>query len=191
MKKTLIIFALTLMLVLTTFSGCSSGGTGDGSTDGTAAATDTLTGDTSGILEDILSGADETLADSDKLPPNFIDPVTADNAQGMLGLSPDEFGEYVSEAYAATGALTTSAYEVALIKCTDFDAAAEVKALVAGGFESGKWICVMPEQSFTVESGSYVLLAVSSKAGGDAILESFTAAADGNVGDADMFYTKS
>lgn len=191
MKRNAVFAVLFVLLAAAVLSGCGSSGGSDGAGGSNGAGgepVDTLSGGVLEILEGVLRDADSALSDDDRMPQTFKDPVTADTAQGMLGLTPEQYGEYVTEAYVATGALMTSAHEVALIKCKDFDAAEAVKDLVAGGFDSAKWICVMPEESFVVDSGSYVLLAAVGTAAGDAIIESFTAAAGGNVGDANVFF---
>jgi hypothetical protein len=172
--------ALALCLVLA-LAGCG----------GATEARDTLTGELPDILATVLSDAGELLDEQHQLAQSFEDPVTAENCQGMLGLSPDDFQRLVAEAYSSTAAIITAAHEVTLVRCNDFSAAAEVKQLVSEGFNPAKWICVPPEQCYTVDSGSYVLLVASTDACADAIAEAFRAAADGNVGETDVFYTHS
>jgi hypothetical protein len=187
MKKITVFAVLFVLFAAVVFSGCGdSGGSGDSGGAG-GEPVDTLGGAGPDILESVLADADEALGGG-QLPQTFGDPVTAETAQGLIGLTPEQFDEYVTEAQALTAALMTSAYEVALIKCKDFEAAATVKDLVAGGFDSAKWICVMPEESFVIDSGSYVLLAAVGTTAGDAIIESFTAAAEGNVGEVNVFF---
>jgi hypothetical protein len=162
---------------------CSGGGQ-----NGAAEQRDTLAGSLPEILAAVLDGANAALGDTDQLGASFEDEVTADSCQGMLGLTPEEFEQYVEGAYASNAAIITFAHEVALIKCKDFDAAAEVKRLAAAGFDSGKWICVSPDQGYVIDSGSYVLLVATSTKGADAIRQSFEEAAGGNVGEADVFF---
>ena len=175
-----IIIAVSLVFLL---AGCGKGndsGAGVG-----AEASDTLNGRVADILPDVLADADS------ELPMMFDDAVTTETSQGMLGLTPDQFEQYISEATASTAAISTFAVQFALVKCNDIPAAAEVKGLIAKGYDSSKWICVMPEQSMTVESGSYVLLAVGPAASVEAVLKSFTDAAGGNVGSPDVFFSVS
>ena len=180
MKKYSVIFCLIAVLVFASFSGCTGQNSGGGS--------DTISGDTVTILEEILSGADAQLSDPDKLPGSFTDPVTADNSQGMIGLTPAQFDKYVEDAYASTGMIITFAHEIALVKCNDIAAAAEVKKLIAEGFDSNKWICAFPDASLVIDSGSYVLLAVGNKNAVQAVAESFSNIADGNVGEINIFF---
>jgi hypothetical protein len=183
-----IIIALLAVLLLAGCGGGSGSGSGappeDGQAGGTPAQTDTLSGDTAAILVEVVQGADTDL------PGTFEDAVTADSAQGLIGLTADEFGKYVSEATVSTAAINAQAFEVALIKATDAGAASEVAALVAKGFDSGKWICVFPEQSLTSTSGSYVLLAVGGKDQTDALAAAFKALAQDNATASNVFYEK-
>jgi hypothetical protein len=146
--------------------------------------------DTKSLLEAIVAGAGDLLADEDKLGMTFTDPVTADNSEGMLGLTAEEFGEYAVSAYASNAAIISIAHEAALIECVDDAAAKSVKALVAKGFNSEKWICVFPDRSLVVDSGRYVLLAASSVKYCDAVVASFTSAMGGAAGQPDIFYTR-
>jgi hypothetical protein len=176
-KRGLVLLCAILTLI---FAGCS---------ERTGGAADTLSGDLSDILTSVLNGANELLDEQTQLGKSFEDVVTAENCQGMLGLSAEEFEQSVAEAYVSTAAVITSAHEVALIKCKDFESASLVKKQVAAGFDSNKWICVTPDQSFVIDSGSYVLLAATTNAHAEAIKQSFETVAGSNVGDADVFYT--
>jgi hypothetical protein len=95
----------------------------------------------------------------------------------------------VDSACESAAAITTFAQSTAVVKCKSVAAAAEVKKLVAAGFDSHKWICVFPEQSVVVESGSYVLLAVGKAQATDALVEAFKAISEGNTGSPDVFFT--
>ncbi|MDR3208196.1 MAG: DUF4358 domain-containing protein, partial [Oscillospiraceae bacterium] len=139
-------------------------------------------------LQKILTGTNGLLTDQTKLPMSFEDAVSADISQGMLGLTASEFGQYVTEAYTSTAAFGSIAHEVALIRCKDAAAAVEVKKLVASGFNSLKWICVFPRQSFVVESGSYVLLGAVTNEAAAALQSSFSSALGGS-GTPNVFYT--
>jgi hypothetical protein len=144
--------------------------------------------DVSALLDTIVAGANELLDENSRLGMTFVDPVTADNCQGRLGLTPEQFAEYVVGASTSNAAIMSIAHEVALIECADADAAATVKSLVAKGFDSLQWICVYPERSVVVESGNYVLLAATRADFADAVTESFTAVM-GGAGQPDTFYT--
>jgi hypothetical protein len=145
-------------------------------------------GDTKSALEEIVAAADEMMPEGEKVGMTFTDPVTADNCEGMLGLTAEEFSEYVVSAYTSNAAIISVAHEVALIECVDDNAAVKVKALVAKGFNSQRWICAEPERSLVVESGKYVLLVASKVIFCDAAVAGFTVS--GSTGEADIFYTK-
>lgn len=164
-----------------------------GDTDPAAAPpTDTLSGDLPTILASILDGANARLEELDKFTGGDFgfheDSVTLDNCKSVLGLEPGEFEQYVTEAYFSTPEIMPWAHEVVLIRCKDFTAAAEVKRLVAAGYDAGKWVCVFPDEGFVMDSGSYVLLAATSAKGTAALRQSFESVAQGFVGEADVFY---
>lgn len=140
-----------------------------------------LSGSAADVLADVIEASGEDFGMT------FDEPVTNGNSTGYLGLTAEEFDEYVDEAFASNAAMTTSAHMIAVIKCKDADAAAQVKALSAANYDSGRWICVMPEQSFIVESGSYVLLASVTDDAAQAIQTAFTELA-GTAGELDVFF---
>jgi hypothetical protein len=164
--------------------------TGCGANDGAAKPADTISGALPDVLGTVLAGANELLGEGQGFGMSLDSEITAENSQGMLGLTPEQFGQYVTEAYASNAAIMSFAHEVALVKCQDAEAAAEVKQLIADGFDSKKWVCVTPDQSYVIDSGSYVLLVATTNEGGEALKQSFETVAQGNVGEIKVFYTK-
>jgi hypothetical protein len=191
MMKKYLAAALALCLCLALISACNGSGAPDptATPDPTPIA-DTLSGATNEILDELIAGSNKYLSADEPLPASFTDPITAETAEGALGLTAAQFGEYVTDAYAANAMIMSFAHEIALVKCVDAAAALQVKDLIAGGFNSGKWICVFPEQSFTVECGSYVLLVASSAANGTAVTRSLSDLARSNIGLVNIFYTR-
>lgn len=124
------------------------------------------------------------------MPASYISEVTAETSLYAIGLSQSDFDEYVSSASVSTALIGSFAHEISLIQAKDAVAAAAIKKLVAadGGYDSRKWICVFPEVSCVIESGSYVLLAASRADVVDAVVGAFTDAA-GSVGERDVFFT--
>jgi hypothetical protein len=155
------------------------------------AVSDTLSGSPAEIMESLRSGADALLSNEDKLPMSFDSPVDGETCQDRLGLTPEQLEQYVEDGVVLTAAIITHAHELALVKCKDAASAVEVKKLIADGFDSGKWICVFPEESFVMDSGSYVLLAATTAAAADALRQSFASLAGELVGEAKVFYTGS
>jgi len=172
------------------FAGCN-GGAGDaggGNEGGPAAGADTLSGAAADILQGIMDEAGKALGEADAMPATLTDPITAENAPGMLGLTPDDFVSFVEDAAGAIGALNVMAFQVVIARCADAQDAELVNGMIQAGYDSGKWICVFPEQSLTMVSGSYVLLAVGRVAETDALADAFKAAAGGNADGPYIFY---
>jgi|GEM_PF-1037756 len=177
-------------------AGCS-GGSNANSTDNTP-GTDTSGGQDSGasaltdtsdvVLSQIIDDANIALGDANALPAAFTDPITVDTAPGMLGLVPDDFTPNVTDATGATAMLSSQAFLVAVAKCKDANSAVTVSGKIQDGFDSSKWVCVYPEQSLTMVSGQYVLLAVGTTVDTDALTEAFKTAA-GSAQGPYIFYT--
>jgi len=150
---------------------------------GAPSAEDTLTG----TAEEILLQLKE--APGVELSMTMDSPITAEIAHYVLGLTEAQFEQYVDSAYEAAAAISTFAQSNVVVKCKDIAAAAEVKKLIAAGYDSHKWICVFPEQSVVVESGSYVLLSVGSAGLTNAFVEAFKTLSGDNIGTPDVFFT--
>jgi hypothetical protein len=146
--------------------------------------------DTKALFERVLAAADALLDEGDRPGMTFEDPVTAENCEGMLGLTTQEFTELVVSAYTSNAAFISTAHEVALIECADAAGAERVKGLVAKGFNPNRWICVFPEYALVVESGKYVLLSASMGNFCNAVVEAFASEMGGETGKTDTFYTK-
>lgn len=175
MKKTLTLIIAIAILATAAFAGCGNSATGK----------DTITLSAQEMIEKIVSDCGEEV-----LGFTMEEAVTADKSQSYLGLSEDDFAKYVDSAFMSYGAFTTSASLFAVIKAKDAASAKSVKDLVASGFNSMRWVCVLPETSVVIESGSYVLLAVSSQASVDKVVEIFSEQAGDNIGEEKVFYTR-
>ena len=178
MMKKKLFFLLLAAVVMVGFTAC-------GGSKGQVSSK--LKGTPAEILPTVLEKATNALPEDNKLPMSFESDITRENCQG-IGLKPEEFDKYVSKATASTGAIMTSAHEIVLLQAKNAASAAEVKKLIAAGFDSWKWICVAPEKSCVIESGNYVLLAVGRTAAVDAVIAAFEEAA-GTVGDVNVFFT--
>lgn len=124
---------------------------------------------------------------------SFTTAVTADLAQNTTGLSEADFDSLVVAASSSMAGIGSQAHQIVLIQANDDSAADEVKRIIAGrvsgkeGYDSQKWICVWPQQSVVIESGSYVLLIASRNDVVNAALEVFRGMA-GGYGNADVFF---
>jgi len=148
----------------------------------------TLTGATDIILQRIVDEANAALDEADALPTTFMETITPENAPVMLGLIPDDFVEFAEEAAVIQSLPDPHAFQVALVNCKDIPSAQIVNEQIKNSFDSGKWISVFPEQSLTILSGSYVLLAVGNTAQTAAFAEAFKTFAGANVSAPEIFY---
>jgi hypothetical protein len=159
--------------------------------DGGAGGGGALAGELPDILSALMEKANGILDEGNRFGMTLNDQVTAETCQGKLGLSPEQFGMYVSDAYASTAAISAFAHEVAIIRCKDAAAAAEVKKLAAEGFDPMQWVCVAPDRCYVVDSGEYVLLVATVDPGAGAIEQAFAemaASGGGTAGEAVVFF---
>jgi len=172
MKKLLsIVAAATLLLA---FAACTPA----------SGEKDTLTGTPEELLAQLKEAVDLGMTFDDEISPDSAVSIP----QIALGLTDAQFEQYVQSAYEAKAMILTAAQRTAVVKCKDAAAAAQVKKLIAEGFDSHQWICVFPDQSVVVESGSYVLLAVGEAETTNALVEAFKALSGGNTGSPDVFF---
>ena len=173
---------LLLVLIVCALSACGGGSAGGKASN--------LQGSPADVLAKIIEDAAKSLPADRPMPMCFDAEVNGDTSQNALGLSSADFDKYVSSATVSTAAIATFAHQVCLIQAKDASSAAEVKKRIAGdgGFDSRKWICVFPEESSVIESGSYVLLAASRADVVEAVVAAFTEAA-GTVGERETFFT--
>ena len=193
LKKSLTVI-LSLILIAMLVAGCSNKDSGEDVTSGAvqdqeqAAQESALTGTTNDILLQLLDDAEASFGGDHPIPSTFIDPVSSLSAPGTLGMNPDDFVSLTEEATVAIGAMSAIAFQVVVVKAKNSSDAETVSSMIQKGFDSGKWISVFPEQSFTMVSGSYVLLAVGSIEQTEAIAAAFKDAAGGVATDPNVFY---
>ncbi|HWQ57802.1 MAG TPA: hypothetical protein VN540_02190 [Clostridia bacterium] len=140
-----------------------------------------LNGDTKDILASINEGANIDFS-------TFDEQITAETCQSYLGLTAEQLDEYVEDAYVSVAEMNVSAHLSALVKCNDEASAEQVKQLIADGFDSGRWVCVRPDQSFVVDAGIYVFLVASYDETATALKDSFLAISGDAAGEVDVFF---
>jgi len=174
MKRTLSLlsFVLAFAVLLT---GC-------GAPANNAPATEVFTGSGAEALEALLDAMGLDIM-------SFPDPVTAENVTGILGLSAADFEKYVIDATSSVAAIMTHAHQISAIQCNNPADAKTVKDLIAKGFDSGRWICVFPEECFVVDVGSYVFLVASTAENAATAKDALQTLAGDAAGDYNVFFT--
>jgi hypothetical protein len=174
MKRTLSLLSLVLALAVL-LTACSSPSK-------TPPVEEVFTGTSAETMEELL----ETMGlDIMK----FTDEVTAENVNGLLGLTSADFDKYVINATSSVAAIMTHAHLVAAIACHNPADAKTVKDLIAKGFDSSRWICVFPEECFVVDVGSYVFLVASTAENAATAKDALQTLAGDAVGDYNVFFT--
>ncbi len=183
MKKTLC-FIFTFMMISTlVFTGCGKSNEETTETEATTAAKqDVFSGSAADVLAEILNSTENDIMVGDQ-------EVNAENCEDLLGLTPEQYEQYVTDAAGSTAMINVHAHLVVLLKTKDFDSAAKVKSLIADNFNPQRWVCVLPEKCFVVDSGSYVMFVASFKETADAFADSFNTLAKDTAGKVEVFYT--
>ena len=184
MKNLLSLILALSLLCLPALSACGEDGAGKES-EANFPDVNTKTA-ISEIMQKTLDSAGEDVF----VPKTFDDEVTVAKCQDTLGLTPEQFEQYVSEAYSSVAAITNQAFLVGLVKCKDAKAAAEVKKLIAENFNHNRWICVLPEQCFAVEAGNFVLLGAVYDNVAEILQNSFSEQFEGKAGTVNKFYER-
>lgn len=169
MKKIALI-VLALVLCLSAVAGCNK-------------PKDTIEGATSDVIDSVISGSG---IDFGAL---MSSEVTSDNCVDLTGLTAEQFAANIESATASTAMINVNAHLVVVLKAKDAAAATTAKDLIAKGFNSLRWICVTPDKSLVVESGSYILLVASNTEAADGIVKGFKALAGDNIGSVNTFFT--
>jgi len=104
----------------------------------------------------------------------------------MTGLTTEQYLQYCKGNFYSTG-MSAVAHLVVMIECNDADSALAVKDIVAANFDTGRWVCVFPDQSFVVESGNFVFLVSTKSQFIEPLTNAFSAHFDGQIGEINVF----
>ena len=178
MKKSLRKISVLLFIFIVLFSGCQS----NDQTGGGNQETDVFADTAEETLRQVMEKTDIDVGMT------FDEAVTEENCESVLGLTTTEFADYVEEAFSMSAAITTTPHLTAVMKCKDFESAKQVEELTAKGFNSNRWICVVPGESFVIRSGSYVFLASTLADYAEPIKNAFLEAAGETAGEVTVFY---
>ena len=143
----------------------------------TPAPVNTITGSAADVLAAILEKAGESEIATMEVP------LDAENSFGMAGISAEQLNSFVEESVVSTAMMSSVAHIAVLVKCKDIEAANTIKLAMKDNFDVRRWVCVMPEKAFVVDSVSYVLLVASFKDYADSLFNEFKALAGENIGE--------
>ena len=170
-------------------SGANNGNGANSNEGGSNVTTNTLTGTPAELIPQLYEKANAHLGAGEEFAMMLEDPITKDNCEYILGLTPAQFEQYVEDATSSAAAISTIAHLVAIVQCKNADDAKTVMGLIATGHDPARLICVFPQQCFVLTSGDYVLLVASSNINAEALKAGFSDLAEGNVGSANVFFT--
>ena len=143
----------------------------------TQAPVDKVTGSAAEVLASILEKAgDSEIATMEA-------PLDSENSLGMAGISAEQLESLVEDSVASNAMMSSVAHIAVLVKCKDVESAETIKKAMKDNFDVRRWVCVMPEKAFVVDSGNYVMLVASFKDYADALYNGFKAIAGENIGE--------
>ncbi|MDR0916910.1 MAG: DUF4358 domain-containing protein [Oscillospiraceae bacterium] len=179
MKKTLVLL-ISLLLLVTVFTGCGE-------------KTYKYDGTTEEFLAAVVNGATATLGEDNYPFSETLPLVSADssneNAPNYIGLTQEQITQYVAESCISSALFSTSPHQVLIVKCKSAADTSAVATAIASGFDSGRWICVIPDRSETVVVGEYVFLLVSKNATVDALESSLKTVTGDDALKFNVFFT--
>lgn len=162
MKKIALMLAAVLVVLL--FAAC-----GKPASSADSAANANLEGTLEEIMEKLYEGIPE-----DQLPMLANNPITADNAEYMVGVTADNFKEGLS----SEAMITAVAHSVCLLRAESAEAAEELAKQVEEKADPRKWICVEAEEKIVDRIGDVVVLIMTSAENAEIIDANFKALAE-------------
>ncbi len=143
----------------------------------TPAPVDTITGSAADVLASILEKAGDSEVATMEVP------LDSENSLGTAGINAEQLESFVEDSVVSTAMMSSVAHIAVLVKCKDIEAADTIKLAMKDNFDVRRWVCVMPEKVFVVDSGTYVMLVASFKDYADALYNGFKAIAGENIGE--------
>mgnify|MGYP001629118968 FL=1 len=143
----------------------------------TPAPVDSITGSAADVLASILEKAGDSEVATMEVP------LDAENSLGMAGISAEQLESLVEDSVVSSAMMSSVAHIAVLVKCKDVESAETIKLAMKDNFDVRRWVCVMPEKVFVVDSGTYVMLVASFEDYADALYNEFKAIAGENIGE--------
>lgn len=91
------------------------------------------------------------------------DVIPSDVCDGFIGLSPEDFNKYVTESVVYESMISPANQSLCIIKVNDSSKINDLKKTILNNCNPTKWICTGAAKAVVVDSGDYILLAMSSE----------------------------
>lgn len=109
--------------------------------------------------------------------------IPAENAEGFIGLTTDEFNQYVEDSVVYESMISPANQSLCLIKVNDASKVEELKKAIFEKSNPAKWICMSAERVIVINSGNYIFLGMASSSTCDELIKAFSEEFNGNVGE--------
>ena len=140
-----------------------------------------LSGSAEEVLEQLLEAVDLEFS-------VFTEAVDEENSASYTGLTYLELTEQAQEAFSSQAEININPHLLVVLKGQDPAAARQLSEQIAEKFDSHRWVCVMPDQSFVVTAGDYVLLASTNNDIAEMIKVAFFELAGPSAGEVNEFF---
>ncbi len=149
--------AMTMLLGL-----CASGG--EAQSEGKK-----IEGDLISVINQVYAAADLDADTKEAFSYHMIEPVTEEMEEYLLGTTELEY----TEAAYAMPMMNAVAYQLNMFRIDESADVEAFKAAAESSFDTGKWVCVIPEKVETVNVGNVVMFVAGESNTVDALVAAF------------------
>ena len=140
------------------------------------AADKKIEGDLISIIQKVYADVDLDAETKESFNFHMIEAVPSDDAETEAYLLGTADLEYAEAAYAMP-MMNAVAYQLNMFRLPEGADVEAFKAQAEAAFDTGKWVCVMPEKVATVNVGDVVMFVAGTEQVVDALIASFNAQA--------------
>ena len=110
------------------------------------------------------------------------DAIPQEMSEAYIGLASGDFETYVTDSVVYESMISPANESYCIIKVNDLAKVEELKQKIFDNCNPNKWICMSAERVVVLDSGEYIMLAMTSQDKGDALIKAFKEYFDQNVG---------
>ncbi len=108
--------------------------------------------------------------------------IPAEMPESFIGLSSGDFASYVMDSVVYESMISPSNQSFCIVKVNDLKKVEDLKKSIFENCNPRKWVCMSAERVIVLDSGEYIMLAMTTKENGDKVIEAFKDYFDNNVG---------
>lgn len=109
--------------------------------------------------------------------------ITAESSSGFIGLSTEDFNAYVEDSVLYESMISPAYQSICMIKVNDSSKVESLKKSILDNCNPRKWVCTGADKAVVVNSGNYIMLAMSTEDLCDKLVTAFSEEIGGNLGE--------